>query len=493
MLEGPRILNFMDPDFQLPISLPARNSRQLLRALHGQLRAAILDGRLQPGSRLPATRAFAAAYGVSRNTTVAAYDLLLGEGYLVTRPRAGAYVADVRPRLPDRRASSGAPASDARLHAFWRDLPGEFHGYPEASPRFDFQPGVPDKRLFPFDIWRRLSARSMRGFAGQPAAHGDPQGLYALREAIAKHVSFTRAVACRAEDIVVTAGAQQALDLLARILITAGRTVVAIENPGYRPLHAAFAAAGAKIVPVRVDPEGIDVGRLPAGARVICVTPSHQFPLGTTMSIRRRTALLEFAQANGAVVIEDDYDGEFRFGVRPLDALQTLDRGELVFYVGTFSSSLFPEIRLGFVVPPPWARRALVAAKQCADGYGAALEQSTLAAFIGEGYLVRHVRKMRQVYAARHQTVLACLHRDFRRWLEPIPSAVGLHLAALAQPSLDADALAERAREDGVGIYTLRAFHFGRPIRQGLVFGYGSIREGDIREGLARVHRLLQK
>lgn len=492
MLEGPQITNIMDPDFQLPISLPARNSRQLLRALHAQLRAAILDGRLQPGSRLPATRAFAAAYGVSRNTTVAAYDLLLGEGYLVTRPRTGAYVADVRPRLSDRKISLGASASDGRLHAIWRELPGDFHGYPQTAPRLDFRPGIPDKRFFPFDTWRRLSARAMRSFAGQPAADVEPQGLRALREAIAKHVSFTRAVGCRPEDIVVTGGAQQALGLLARILITPGRTVVAIEDPGYPPLRAAFAAAGAKIVPVRVDAEGIDVGRLPAATRVICVTPSHQFPLGTTMSIRRRTALLEFAQASGAAIIEDDYDGEFRFGVRPLDALQTLDRSELVFYVGTFSSSLFPEIRLGFIVSPPWARRALVAAKHCADGSGAVLEQSTLAAFIGEGYLVRHVRKMRQVYAARQQAVLACLHSDFRRWLEPIPSAVGLHLAALARSSLDADALAERAREHGVGIYTLRDFYFGKPVRQGLVFGFGSIREADIREGFSRVRRLLE-
>lgn len=493
MLEVPHLTNVMDPDFQLPIDLPGRNSRNLLRALHGQLRAAILDGRLQPGSRLPATRAFAAAYGVSRNTTVAAYELLLSEGYLVTRPRAGAYVADVRPRLPERRAPSGHSAIDSRLHSVWREPPGDFHAYPRLSLRFDFRPGVPDKRLFPFDTWRRLSARAMRGFATRPGAFADPQGLPALREAIAKHASFTRAVACRPGDIVVTAGTQQAFDLLARILITPGRTTVAIEDPGYRPLRAAFAGAGARLVPVPVDREGIDVARLPASTRVICVTPSHQFPLGTTMTIRRRTALLEFAQANGAVVIEDDYDGEFRFDARPLDALQTLDRSELVFYVGTFSNSLFPEVRMGFVVPPPWARNALVAAKRCADGYGAVLEQSTLASFIAGGYLVRHVRKMRQVYAARQQRLRTCLQRDFSRWLDPIPSAVGLHLAALARSTSDADAIAERARADGVGIYTLHDFYFGKPARAGLVFGYGSIGESDIIEGLSRIRRLLPK
>jgi GntR family transcriptional regulator/MocR family aminotransferase len=482
----------MDPDFQLPINLPSRDSRNLRRVLHGQLRAAILDGRLQPGSRLPATRALAAAYGLSRNTAVAAYDLLLSEGYLVTRPRAGVYVADVRPRLPDRRAPTSVPATDSRLNAFWRKPPGDFHEHSRIFPRFDFRLGVPDKRFFPFEIWRRLSARWTRSFDKTPAAYVDPQGLRALREAIAKHVSFTRAVACRPDDIVVTAGCQQAVDLLGRILITSGRTVVAIENPGYPPLRAAFAAAGAKIVPVRVDHEGIDVHRLPTDTRVICVTPSHQFPLGTTMTIRRRAALLEFAQRRGAVVIEDDYDGEFRFGARPLDALQTLDRSELVFYVGTFSNSIFPEIRLGFVVPPPWARPALIAAKQCADGHSAALEQFTLAAFIEEGYLARHVRKMRQVYGARHQKLLACLQSDFSPWLEPIPSAVGLHMAALARRSLDADKIAERAQQAGVRIYSLRDFYCGRPERPGLVFGYGAIRESDIVEGLSLVRRLLQ-
>jgi len=483
----------MEPDFEFPISLPSRDSRNLLRALHGQLKAAILDGRLQPGSRLPPTRALATAYGVSRNTAVAAYDLLLSEGYLATRPRAGAYVADVRPRSSSRGIATGAAGTDSRLQAFWRRSPVPVQLHSPVSTRFDFRLGVPDKRFFPFDAWRRLTARAIRSFAKKPAAYAEPQGLPGLRGAIAKHVSFARAVACRPEDIVVTAGSQQALDLLARILISPGRTVVAVENPGYPPLHAAFAAAGAKIAPVQVDGDGIVVQRLPTDTRVICVTPSHQFPLGTTMSTRRRTALLEFAQAHGAVIIEDDYDGEFRLGARPLDALQTLDRSESVFYVGTFSKSLFPEMRLGFVVSPPWARPALAAAKQCADWHCAVLEQETLAAFIAEGHLARHVRKMRQVYGARHQTLLGCLKRDFHGWLEPIPSAVGLHLAALSKTSLDVDALVDRARHEGIGIYSLREFYFGRTVRPGLVFGYGAIDERDIAEGLLRVRRLLPR
>lgn len=230
---------------------------------------------------------------------------------------------------------------------------------------------------------------------------------------------------------------------------------MAVENPGYPALHAALAAVGAKIVPVPVDGEGLVVDKIPATANVVCVTPSHQFPLGVAMSMRRRVGLLEFAQKRNAVVIEDDYDGEFRFG-RPLDALQSLDRTGSVFYIGTFTKSLFPGIRLGFVVAPPWARRALVVAKACSDMHCAVVEQDTLAAFIAEGHMARHVRRMRSVYAARLRVLLACLRDDFGRWLEPIPSLAGLHVAALARVPTDMDAVAERAREAGVGVYPLR-------------------------------------
>jgi GntR family transcriptional regulator / MocR family aminotransferase len=482
--------NRMDPVLAFPISLPPADSRTLLRGLHEQLRAAILDGRLQPGLRLPATRALATTYGVSRNTAVAAYDLLLSEGYLVTRPRSGAYVADVLPQLRNRKASSGDAALDRRLNAFWREPPLMMPAHMRYTSRFDFRPGVPEKRLFPFDIWRRLSARALRAFAGEAGAYASPKGRQALRDAVAKHVSFARAVACRPADIVVTAGSQQAFDLLARILVTAGRTVVAIENPGYRSQQTALAAVGAKIVPVPVDDEGMIVEKLPPDARVVCVTPSHQFPLGTAMSMRRRAALLEFVHDRNAVVIEDDYDGEFCFGGRPLDALQTLDRSESVFYVGTFSKSLFPGVRLGFVVAPPWAQRALVTVKQCADWHCTVLEQDTLAAFISEGHMARHVRRMRQVYGARLKTLLTCLRNDFSRWLQPIPSVAGLHVAAFARSSADMEAIAEQARELDVGVYPLRHYYFSGRARHGLVFGYGAIEERDIVEGLSRLRRI---
>jgi len=481
----------MEPVFELPIALPGRDSRRLLRSLHAQLRDAILDGRLKPGLRLPSTRRLASACGVSRNTAVAAYDLLLSEGYVVARRGAGVFVAGALARGPKKsRTAPAVAANGRRLAPFWRVPPAAFVVSPPPKPRLDFRLGVPDLALFPFAIWRRLTARSLRTLARSSAAYADPRGQPLLREGIAGHVSFARAVACAAEDIVVTSGAQQAFDLLARILVSPGRTVVAVENPGYAPLQNAFAAAGAKLVPVRVDAEGLVVERLPSEARVVCVTPSHQFPLGCAMSARRRAALLEFAHAHGAVVVEDDYDSEFRFGGRPLDALKTLDRGGCVSYVGTFSKSLFPAIRIGYIVAPAWARAALTAAKRYSDWHTGVIEQDTLAAFIAEGHLARHVRRMRTVYAARREKLLGLLAQNFGGWLEPIPSLAGLHLSAFAAPSVDAAALAGAARRHDVGVVLLRVFQSGGAGRQGFTFGYGAIDEAGIVQACAKLRRV---
>jgi GntR family transcriptional regulator / MocR family aminotransferase len=485
----------MEPVFGLPISIPPRSSGERLRALHGQLRAAILAGRLQPGLRLPSTRSLADACGVSRNTAMAAYDLLLSEGYLAARQGAGTYVADVLPDLTSRRVPRErrqSASSDSRLNPFWKGSTS-LVDLPRPEPvRFDFRLGVPDIGHLPMDVWRRLSSRALRGYSKGPVSYDHSHGRPVLREAIARYVSFARAVACQADDITVTAGAQQAFDLLARILVTPGRTVVAVENPGYPPVRAALAAAGAKLVPVPVDAEGLVVERLPANAGVVCVTPSHQFPLGSAMSARRRAALLEFAHARNAVVIEDDYDAEFRFGERPLDALQTLDRTESVFYVGTFSKSLFPALRLGFAVAPPWARRALGAAKRCADSHSSPLMQEALAAFITEGHLARHVRRMRRIYGARRQVLLRGLQEEFGRWLEPVPSVAGLHLAALAKGSWDTAAVVESAREREVGVYSVERFQVGKGGGfPGLVFGYGALDEAGIVAGLGRLRRVL--
>jgi GntR family transcriptional regulator/MocR family aminotransferase len=487
----------MDPLLGFPITLPAHGSRELLRALHGQLRAAILDGRLQPGLRLPATRELAATLGISRNTAVAAYDLLLSEGYAIARRGAGNYVADTLTRRHAQPAIDDDSKLQHRLAAYWRHSPGPPEGLEPKGPfRYDFSVGVPDHSQFPFEVWRRLSARALRALSKAMPAYGPAEGRPALREAIARHVSFARAVACRADDVIVTTGAQQAFDLLARVLVTPGRTTVAVEDPGYPPVRAAFAAAGAKVVGVPVDEEGLMVDRLPADARVIYVTPSHQFPLGVVLSPRRRAALLEFARVHHALVIEDDYDGEFRYGGRSLDALQTLDHtGSVstgaVCYVGTFSKCLFPALRLGYTVPPPWLRPALTAAKQLGDWHGDVLAQDTLAAFIAEGHLARHVRRMRHVYAARREALLDALARHAGDRLLPIPSNAGLHLAARLTAPVSATVLQAQAMAVGIRPEALDGYAAGKSDINGLAFGFGMIEAGRIDEAVRGLTRLL--
>jgi GntR family transcriptional regulator/MocR family aminotransferase len=479
----------MEPLFQLGLSIPAHGSRDRLRALHRQLREAILDGRLQPGLRLPPTRELARANGVSRNTVLATYDLLLSEGYLHARRGSGTYVAHIHAAPKRRSAAARVSQDDPRLNGTWKLALAAARRSRAVPPRYDFRLGHPDATLFPFEVWRRLSARALRALSRAPASAVDTQGQPALREAIARHVSFARAVACSPEEVLVTSGAQQAFDLLARVLVTPKRSVVAIEDPGYAPLRAALTMAGAKAVPVPVDEEGLVVERIPARAKIICVTPSHQFPLGTAMSMPRRAALLEFARRRGAVIVEDDYDGEYRYGGRPLDALQTLDRHEAVFYVGTFGKCLFPAVRVGFIVAPPWAVQALVATKECTDWHGPGPAQDALATFISEGHLARHVRKMRSVYAGRRDLLLRTLARDFDGVLEALPSAAGLHLSARVRGPEEAAEFVRRARESDVGVSNLKHFYWGRQALSGVAFGFGAISERDIEAGLARLVR----
>ena len=471
----------------LAIALPAHGSRTLTHALHGQLLAAIRAGRLAPGLRLPATRALAQHLGISRNSVVAAYELLAAEGHVAARGGSGHYVA----AAPARGLARVTPTRSRErvLNASHRDLPPPADMVDPPRARFDFRLGVPDTAALPFDAWRRLSARALRRLARQAPGYAGPAGQPALRAAIAAHASLTRAVACAADDVLVTDGAQQAFDLLARVLVTPGKTVVAIEDPGYPPTRAAFAAAGAVIVPVPVDDEGLRVDQLPRAAQIVCVTPSHQFPLGCVLSAARRRALLEFARRRGAVIVEDDYDGEFRFENRPLDALQTLDDDASVLYVGTFSKSLFPALRLGFVIAPPWARAALLLARQRAGWHGNLHAQDTLAAFITEGHLARHVRRMRATYGERRRVLLAGIARELGRWLAPVPGCAGLHVGTRAIVDIDLAAVVERARALGVNVDRSGRYAIGDDVPDGLLFGYGAIESADIAPALHALKR----
>ena len=495
----------MDPLFEFELDRGAKGSRDSSRALYGQLKAAILDGRLAAGARLPATRRSEVFFGVSRNTVVAVYERLLNEGYVVSRRGSGTYVAGRIPAAPLRVSSDGKGGAPRRLNdfwlrpdvaaamSFWRDRPEQSR--PSKTPPIDFRPALVDSRLFPFDVFRRVSAKQLRGLERKPARFKSPQGNqghFPLREAIIRHIALTRAVACRPDDVLVTSGAQQAFDLLARALVVPNETVVAVEDPGYPPMRVAFAAAGAQIVPVGVDEEGLMVDRLPANAGIICVCPSHQFPLGVAMSMRRRKALVEFARKNGALIIEDDYDGEFRYDGSPLEALRAAESADVVFYVGTFSKCMLPALRLGFVIAPQWAMPTLVAAKNCLDWHCSTPVQMGVAAFIAEGHLAHHVRKLRGIYAHRRGLLLNFLRRDLAQWLDPIPSFYGMHVAAVARTSLDFDRATEALLRNNVKIHALSRYYLGTATRTGLIFGYGAVDLPEMARGLRLLRTALQ-
>jgi GntR family transcriptional regulator/MocR family aminotransferase len=453
---------------------------------------------------LPPTRKSAAFFGVSRNTAAEVYERLLNEGHVVTRHGSGTYVAR-KNRAPRPPAVSTDAAPSDRLNAFWlrADVTASMNFWRDSSDSasttskgnpVDFRPALVDSRLFPLDIFRRVSAQQLRRLERKPASYKSPQGnqgSYTLREAITRHIALTRAVACQPEDILVTCGAQQAFDLLARVLVTPHETVVALEDPGYPPMRVAFAAAGAKLVPVGIDEEGLIIDELPPDVGIICVCPSHQFPLGVTMSRRRRKALVDFARKRGAVIIEDDYDGEFRYDGSPLEALRTAGSADVVFYVGTFSKCMLSALRLGFIVAPDWAIRTLVAAKNCLDWHCSTPVQYAVAGFIVEGHLANHVRKMRVIYKRRRQLLLNSLQKELGEWLEPIPSVYGMHIAAVSRARLDLDAVANALLQANVKIHTLSRYYLGPKTKTGLVFGYGAVDLPDMTRGLSLLRKAL--
>jgi GntR family transcriptional regulator / MocR family aminotransferase len=494
------------PLFEIKLDLKAHGPRDTSRTLHRELQAAILDGRLAAGAKLPATRQSAAFFGVSRNTAAEVYERLVTEGYAVARHGAGTYVAEKITSGPASAPQIAEEPTGHRMNEFWLrpDVTAAMNFWRDSrestsptrrGPLVDFRPAMVDSRLFPLDVFRRLSAKQLRGLERRPASYKSPQGNqgnYQFRRAITKHIAITRAVACQAEDVLVTSGAQQAFDLLARALVTPHATTVALEDPGYPPMRVAFAAAGAKLAAVGVDEEGLIIEQLPSDVRVICVTPSHQFPLGVTMSMRRREALINFARERGAVIIEDDYDGEFRFEGSPLPALRTARAADVVFYVGTFSKCMLSALRLGFIVAPSWAIKTLTAAKNCLDWHCSTPVQSAVAGFIAEGHLTRHVRKMRGIYTQRRQLLLESVQDQLSEWLVPIPSFYGMHIAVLARAAVDLEAAAEALLQQQVKIHTLSRYFLGPQTKTGLVFGYGTVDLPEIRRGVSVLRKVLQ-
>ena len=446
-----------------PIELRVTPGRGASAALHLQLREAILEGRLATGFRLPPTREVALLLGVARATVVVAYDMLVAEGYVRVRRGDGTFVQSIRRTPTSAAARSGRTAT--ALNA-------------TAHPKFDLRLGYPDVSRFPFDIWRRMESRAWRAAAKDPYGLSDPAGLIRLREAIAGHASYSRAVSCSAEDLIVTGGAQQAFDLIARTLISPG-TIVAVEDPGYPPLRRAFANAGADVVDVPVDEHGIVVSRIPTAAKVICVAPSHQFPIGVTMPAERRAQLLDHAKRCGAYIVEDDYDCEYRYDSSPLDALQTLAPGR-VCYVGTFSKTMFPALRLGYAIVPDGLRDRLLEIRSAADGFQAPAPQLALAEFIIDGHLHRHVRRMQRLYGHRRASLLEGLKARLGHRIAILPSKAGLHFSFRLTGAVDWDKVAHLADHHGVGFERHAASNFAGEPHTFCAIGFGLLADDQV-------------
>lgn len=471
--------------------------RQLYRAL----RAAIVDGALAPGARLPATRALATELGVSRTTVLLAYEHLAAEGYLAGRHGSGSYVQAL-PAPPPRAAARPAADAPPRLSAFGRALTAArrrplLSSYVSERPHlpYDFRYGAPSMADFPLRAWQRCLGRRARRAAARAYDYGHRQGSPALRAALAGYLRRARGIACEPDEILVVNGSQQALDLAARVLLERGDVAV-VEEPGFEGARHALRAAGAALVLAPVDEEGFDPAVLSGGgrrARLAYVTPSHQYPLGGVMPFRRRAALLDWAARAEAWVIEDDYDSEFRYAGRPLEALKALDQRQRVLYVGTCSKVMFPALRIGYAVLPPALVEPLVRAKAIADGGSPLLEQDALADFIAGGDFERHLRRARARIGARRAALLAALRDALGDAAEVSGANAGMHLVVWLRdvPAAQVGALARAAAAAGVGIYPVSPFYDAPPDRAGLLLGYAALDEREIRAGVAALAALL--
>ncbi len=475
----------------------------LHRQLYHALRRAILSGTLPAGARMPSTRAIAAETRVSRITAVIAYDQLIAEGYAEPRRGSGTYVSEALARngaLRARRQSS-APRP-ARLSTYGRRIVAATRGQPPSwAPRrdalpYDFRYGRPAITDFPHALWRRLLARRARRASFRAFDYGPPEGLPELRTALADYLRRSRAVVCDESQIVVVSGSQQGLDLVARVLFDAGDLVL-LEEPHYAGARRVFRGMGARLRALPVGSEGLDVSRLAARHerfRAAYVTPSHQFPLGVVMSVARRLALLDWAARVGAYVVEDDYDSEYRYVGRPIESLQGLDRTGRVLYVGTFSKVLFPALRLGYLVLPPPLVGAFRTAKALADTGSATLEQGALADFMREGHYERYLRRSRARVGARRSALLAAVEAHLGDRVEVCGAEAGLHVVVwLRDVHRDRlGGLVERAAAAGVGVYSAASCYLRPPSRAGLLLGYASLEEEDIRRGIERLARCLR-
>lgn len=456
------------------------------------LRNAILDGRLAAGSKIPSSRALAEMMRISRNSVIAGFERLTDEGYLMTRKGAGTFVTQ---HIPDRLHAPHTPptphpvpAIDGSVNPDITELAKEQENQHDGAMNRLFAPGVGCTDLFPHDLWGRLMGRVWRQSRRELGLHTSPYGYQPLRQAIGRYVQATRGVNCHEDCIIIVNGIQQALNLSARVLLTRGDEVW-LDDPGYNGARGVFASVGATIRPVRVDADGMDIQdgitHYPH-ARLVYTAPSHQFPLSGTLSLPRRLALLEWAEKSKAWIFEDDYNSEFRFAARSLQALQGLDKHHRVIYAGTFSKMMYPEFRLGFLVVPPQLREQFGVTKYYSDLCNGYLEQAILARFIEEGHYARHVRRIRKACYERKAALVAAIEDYFPGRMTVHPTDSGVHVVCWLN-GLTANEVVEKARGLGMGIQTFSRYCLRPMTREGILIGFANHPQASLREGIRQL------
>jgi GntR family transcriptional regulator / MocR family aminotransferase len=471
------------------LMLPPRESKTpAYRWLYAAVRGEILEGQLRPGARLPATRDLAERYRLSRGTIVSAFEQLKSEGYVEGSVGSGTYVSRVLPDelLQVARKTGAQPAPQRKQRKKISDYSKRVELFPsyEIRPSRAFRANVPALELFPTNLWAQIAARRFRRASTNFLLGCEPLGYFPLREAVADYLRTSRGVNCDAKQVAIVAGVQEALDLTARLLLDPGDRVC-MEDPGYPGAAMAFEAVGAKVSAVRVDDEGM---KIPSAnlrnARLIYITPGHQFPLGITMSLTRRLELLEWTRNSGALIFEDDYDSEYRYSGSPVPALQGFDRNGLVIFSGTFSKVLFPSLRLGYLVIPHDLMNLFAATISLTTRHAPLVEQAVLCDFITEGHFGRHLRRMREVYAERLSVLMKEARENLNGLVEISEIEAGLQTVGWLSEGIDGESATKAAAARDVEVFPLSRYSRGRMAREGLQLGFAAVEAREIRRGV---------
>jgi GntR family transcriptional regulator / MocR family aminotransferase len=464
---------------------------------YSEIRSSILSGRLKPGVRLPATRDLAKLHGVSRSMVVLGYEQLLAEGYIVSHTGRGTFVSAKLPdgldSVPAQHGRDGVPVKGrlSRLGRVLADSPF-FYGAAEPAP-VPFKANQPDFQHFPLKIWNRIAAKRANALRPSKMAYADPTGYHPLRVSIAEHLRYSQRIRCAPEQVVIANSAQQALDLCSRLLLDPGDAVW-MEDPGYPGAKAVFAAVGARVVAVPVDENGMNVDaalQKAANARLAYVTSAHQSPIGPALSLERRIALLEWAERHQTTILEDDYDGEFRFDGTPVAPIKSLDATDRVIYTGTFSKLLFPSIRLAYAVVPKWLQRPFASAMSLTCRHVGLEAQVVLSEFITEGHYARHLRRMKLIYHERAEAFTTACNHQLNGLLDVCPISTGLDACAFLPGALDDVEVTERLKQGGIVARPLSFYGIERKPPNGLVLGFSAFAPEQIVNGVRRMSEIL--